>query len=101
MKKKNSIVSYTAAEIKTLKSKTDWPRVRALKNEDIDTSDIPLLDKRFIAEVKLHRIKPKKKQITLLLKPDLVEWFKAQGGAYQTHIAAVLEAYREVQRRHT
>lgn len=95
MKKKNSIVSYSAAEIKTLKSKTDWARVRALKNTEIDLSDIPLIDKRFIAEVESHRAKPKKKQVTLLLKPDLIEWFKEQGGAYQTHIAAVLETYRD------
>ena len=37
------LVSYSSEEMKQLKSKTDWERVRNMKDEDIDFSDIPEL----------------------------------------------------------
>lgn len=42
-------------------SRTDWDRVDALKDEEIDTSDIPPLDDAFFAETELRipEAKPK------------------------------------------
>ncbi len=37
--------------------------------------------------------KPVKRQITLRLDADMVEWFKGQGGKYQTKINQVLRDY--------
>jgi uncharacterized protein (DUF4415 family) len=34
----------------------------------------------------------------LRIDADVLEWFKAQGGGYQTRINAVLRAYREAAR---
>lgn len=35
-------------------SKTDWKRLSELKDEDIDTSDIPELDDEFFSKAKLR-----------------------------------------------
>ncbi len=39
-------------------SRTDWDRVDAMKNEEIDTSDIPPLDKAFFTGATLRLPKP-------------------------------------------
>lgn len=36
-----------------------------------------------------------KKQLTVRLDPDVVEWFKSQGKGYQTRMNAVLRQYME------
>jgi uncharacterized protein (DUF4415 family) len=38
---------------------------------------------------------PCKKQLTLRIDADVVEWYKAQGLGYQTRINALLRAYME------
>jgi uncharacterized protein (DUF4415 family) len=41
---------------------------------------------------------PRKAAISLRLDADVLDWFKAQGGGYQTRINAVLRAYMEAAR---
>ena len=41
---------------------------------------------------------PRKKQLTLRIDADVVEWYKAQGFGYQTRINALLRAYMEESR---
>jgi hypothetical protein len=38
-------------------SKTDWARIDAMTDDDIDTSDIPPLDEAFFAKAKLRMSK--------------------------------------------
>lgn len=78
-------------------SKTDWKRLSELKDEDIDTSDIPELDDEFFSKAKL-RI-PGKQPVTLRLDSDVLEWFKAQGAGYQTRINKLLRHYMESQQK--
>lgn len=61
------------------KSKTDWARVKAMKDSEIDYSDIPPLDKDFFKKAILWP--GTKKQITLRLDPDVVEFFKKKVAA--------------------
>ncbi len=79
-------------------SRTDWNRVDALKDGDIDTTDIPPLDEDFFAEAEL-RLPSAKSSITIRLDPDVLDWFKGQGKGYQTRINAVLRRYVEAQRK--
>lgn len=79
-------------------SRTDWTRVDALQDEDIDTSDIPPLDADFFAEAEL-RLPSAKPSITIRLDPDVLDWFKGQGKGYQTRINAVLRRYVEAQKK--
>lgn len=75
------------------RSKTDWAKLRAMKDEDIDTSDIPELTDDFFKKAVLWP--GTKRQITLRLDPDVIDFFKRQGRGYQTSINAVLRKYVE------
>lgn len=73
--------------------KTDWKRLKSMKDEKIDYSDIPPLpdDDSFWASTEL--VIPHKKTITIRLDPDVLNWFKIQGKGYQSRINAILRAY--------
>ena len=74
-------------------SGTDWERLNAMSDEDIDTSDIPELDDDFFQQAELHL--PVKKPVTIRLDADVLEWFKGQGQGYQTRINNLLRKYME------
>ena len=76
-------------------SQTDWERIRAMADEEIDTGDIPPLDDDFFAHAELRLPKPKQ-SVTIRLDADVVEWYKAQGKGYQTRMNAILRRYMEV-----
>lgn len=64
----------------------------ALKDEDIDFSDIPELDEEFFKNALL--VHPDgTTPVTLRVKRSVLEAFKAGGKGYQTRMNAVLEAY--------
>ena len=73
---------------------TDWERVKALSQEEIEASidyeeeGYPIWDTARMIEDPAC-----KKQITLRLDPDIVAWFKSQGPGYQTRMNAVLRSY--------
>ena len=76
------------------KSATDWKRVDALRDEDIDFSDLPEQDEAFFKNAVLKLPQPKV-AVTIRLDQDVLAWFKAQGKGYQTRINALLRAYKE------
>ncbi len=80
--------------------KSDLARLDAMRDEDIDYSDIPDLggDEEFWAKAVLV-VPEKKSQITLRLDADVLDWFKSQGKGYQTRINAVLKAYKNAHER--
>lgn len=69
-----------------------------MRDDEIDTSDIPPLDEAFFAnaEIRMPQTKP---SITIRLDPEVLEWFKDQGRGYQTRINSVLRRYVETQKR--
>lgn len=82
----------------TGKSLTDWERLHAMQDEDIDLSDIPeVTPEMFARAVVRHGLRhpPAKEQVTLRIDGDVLEWFRAQGRGYQTKINALLRAYME------
>ena len=76
-------------------SKTDWKRLSKMKDEDIDTSDIPELDDAFFQNAELSV--PPKQPVTLRIDSDVLVWFKSQGAGYQTRINKLLRSYMESQ----
>jgi len=64
-----------------------------MKESGIDYSDSPPLDKEFFKKAVLWP--GTKKQLTLRLDPDVVEYFKKQGRGYQSMINSVLRRYVE------
>ena len=76
------------------RSRTDWKRIDALRDSDIDFSEMPELGPDFFAKAILWP--GPKKQITLRLDPDVLAFFRKTGKGYQTSINAVLKRYVEV-----
>ena len=84
------------------KSRTDWKRIDALKDQDIDFSDSREIPPEMFARAMVRRgLKPvrHKEQLTLRIDSDVVEWFKRKGQGYQTKINALLRAYVEAHKR--
>jgi len=79
------------------RSRTDWARIDALKDEDIDHSDIPKLGTAFFKDAILWP--GTKKQITIRLDPDVLAFFRKRSKRYQTTINAVLRTYVQAQKR--
>ena len=77
--------------------KSDLKRIDAQSDQDIDYSDIPELDEDFFKKARVV-FPPRKKQLTLRLDADVLEWMKAQGKGYQSRINAILRAYYEAHR---
>ncbi len=70
--------------------------------EDIDYSDIPPTTPELFAKAVLKKggvvVRQPKKAISLRVDSEVIDWFKAQGEGYQTHMNAVLEAYVKAQK---
>ena len=81
-------------------SATDWARLEAMTDDEIDTSDSPPLDDDFFAKGEL-RLPKQKPLISIRVDADVLEWFKAQGPGYQTRMNAVLRLYMDAQTRST
>jgi len=81
-------------------SRSDWARVDALKDEDIDFSDIPELGEAFFQNANI-RLPERKVPVCIRLDREVVDWFKARGKRYQSRINAVLKAFIERQKKET
>lgn len=79
--------SMSLEEIRKLRGKTDWNKVKAAGDYDgnsefdVDWSSIEVIQP------------PTKVMISLRLDPDILEFFRSQGPGYQTKINAVLRSY--------
>lgn len=84
----------------TKSSRTDWARVDAIKDEDIDFSDIPELGEAFFQNATI-RLPERKVPVCIRLDREVVDWFKARGKRYQSRINAVLKAFIEKHKQET
>ena len=75
-------------------SQTDWARVDALTDDEIDLSEVPELDESFFASAIL-RMPRSPIAVTLHVDPEVLAWFKAQGEAYEDRVNAALRIYAE------
>ena len=80
------------------KSLTDWARVDALTDQEIDLSECPEITpdmfKRAVIRRGLQPVPPKSK-LTLQIDQDVLAWFQAQGRGYKAVMNALLRAYME------
>jgi uncharacterized protein (DUF4415 family) len=86
------MVSYTPETLPKL-SQEYLDSVAAIKDEDIDYSDIPYmggakLRPRTAADKAMY--KPRKVSLTCRLDADIVAWLKEEGKGYQTRLNAIL-----------
>ena len=95
MKEQNTSVKYTRSEIDTLPDETDWERVDALTDEDIDAAassgpDAPPTDASFWKDATVDM-----SENMVIVDADLLAWFKAHTPDYEAQINAVLRLHVE------
>ena len=78
-------------------SKTDWSRIKAMRDADVDLSDLPEITAEMAAHgvvrVAGREVPRGKTRLTMFLDNAVVEFFKARAGArgYQTLINEALK----------
>ena len=73
-------------------SKTDWARLRRMKDSEIYTTDIPELSEDFFRNARLWTPKAKK-MVSIRLDEEILIWLKQQGPGYQTKINEILKIW--------
>jgi uncharacterized protein (DUF4415 family) len=79
-------------------SKTDWARIDAMSDDDIDTSDIPPLTDEFFSNAKLRMPSSSSATVSIRVDPETLAWFQSQGEEAERHMAAALRIYAEAQK---
>lgn len=97
-----NITRVSRKQLAKMKGKTDWARVDALTDEDIDRAiagdpdAAPIWTEEDWANARV--VFPQgKAPVTLRLDRDILAWFKGRGRGYQTRINAVLRAFVDAQ----
>ena len=85
-------------------SETDWERIDAMQDEDIDFSDCAELTPDLFVNAVVRRGVSKLSStaqaetvpattMPIHVDSDIIDWFKTQGLGYQLHINTLLRAY--------
>jgi uncharacterized protein (DUF4415 family) len=74
------------------KSRTDWDRLQAMTDSEIDLSDIPKIDRAIFKKMVIRMPQPKE-MVSIRLDPEVLCWFRKHGRRYQTRINSVLRSY--------
>ena len=85
------------------KGKTDWARVDALTDEEIEASITNDPDWEESKDIDWSKavlvIPPRKKAISIRLDEDVLDYFKKEGAGYQRRMNAVLRSYMQQKRK--
>lgn len=112
MKKNGDMVSYTAEELAAMRArgetKTDWAAVDAKTEEELaaDMASDPAWQgvpadwvcRAHAASELLRRPREHKRQVTLRLDADVLDYFRSQGRGWQGRVNAVLRSFMEQSR---
>lgn len=96
MTKQETMQTYSAQDILAMQPRIDEARLAAMRNEDIDYSDIPKLTDAFWAALALAPT-GKKQMVSLRIDGDLLGWYRGRGKGYQALMNNVLRAYAQAQ----
>ncbi|MGB3755486.1 MAG: BrnA antitoxin family protein [Rivularia sp. (in: cyanobacteria)] len=77
------------------KSKTDWVRLDAMSDEDIDRSDCPEVTPEMFTKAVVRRAPKPQTTVTLKIDSDVLEWFQSQGDSAESQMAIALKIYAE------
>ena len=102
-KKKDRITSVSrGVPVGSKEDETDWHRLNAMTEEEIERNAREDPDSLRLEDCDLTQLRvvmPKrKKQISLRIDNDVVDYFQSFGRGYQTRMNAVLRAYMEAQK---
>lgn len=95
MARKENIVRYSAEELAAMPSETNWARVRAMSQDEVerlaDEAD-GKLPEGWEETITLHPAEPKQ-DVRIRLDAAVLRWFRVQGPGYQTRINEVLRQF--------
>ena len=93
------IVEHGDGRLERRKSETDWARVDAMTDAEIDASIADDPDWAEFRDIDWSKavliVPPRKKAISIRLDEDVLDFFKAGGSGYQRRMNAVLRSYME------
>ncbi len=75
-------------------SETNWAKIKAMKDEEIDTSEIPPLGEKFFANAKL-RMPKNKVSVIVNLDKEVSDWYESQGDEAKNLMNVALRIYAE------
>lgn len=81
-------------------SRTDWARIDAMSDEEIDTSDMPPLSEEFFAKAQL-RMPKSLVEVAVQVDPETFAWFQAQGASAKQQMSVALKIYAEAHKAHS
>ncbi|MBF0318513.1 MAG: BrnA antitoxin family protein [Nitrospirae bacterium] len=100
MKKKEHIVRYSSEELAAMakrgESRTNWAKVDAMTEEELETSiaaDEDDVHQKVDWTQAFVGLPPRKKHINIRIDADVLDWFRSQGRGYQTYMNSVLRAF--------
>ncbi len=79
-------------------SRTDWARIDAMSDDEIDTSDIPPLTDEFFLTAKLQMPSSRIATVAIRVDPETLLWFQSKGEEADQHMSAALRIYAESQK---
>jgi uncharacterized protein (DUF4415 family) len=95
--------TYTLAQLRRMKGRTDFDRLRRMTDEEIDKSianDPDWADFKDIDWSKAELVVPiAKRAISIRVDAEVLDYFKDEGPGYQRRINAVLRSYVEQKRK--
>jgi uncharacterized protein (DUF4415 family) len=93
----SNVRTYTLSQLRRVKGRTDWKRLREMTDEEIEKSianDPDWADLKDIDWSKAEVVIPtKKKAISIRVDEDVLDFFKRGGAGYQRRINAVLRSF--------
>ena len=83
------------------KDGTDYERLDAMRDEDIDFSEIPPITDEMLARgvVRQNVLTQTKEELTLRIDTDVLEWFQSRGRGWETLINFLLRRYMQEELR--
>jgi uncharacterized protein (DUF4415 family) len=80
---------------------TDYERLRTMRDEDIDFSEIPpITDEMFGRGVVRNNVLTQtKEELTLRIDTDVLQWFQSRGRGWETLINFLLRRYMQEELR--
>ncbi len=79
-------------------SRTDWARIDAMSDDEIDISDVPPLTDEFFSKAKLRMPSSSLATVAVRVDSETLSWFQSKGEEAEQHMAAALKIYAEAQK---
>ncbi len=101
MAKRERFVRYTVEQLKAMESKTDWARVDATTEAEIEAQALedegPLLEGW--EKTIFSGLPGTTQRVHIQIDQSVIQWFKAGGRGYQARINDVLRSFVDEQER--